>query len=187
MSDITIAQITEGTVDGDGIFDKLMQAGEAHLFQEYQRSRITGKEYSTVYLGMMQSAMAQAMQFVLGEQQADKQADLITEQTLSATAQTALLAEQLLKTTAEKELLAQKKVTEVTQTTDATGGTTKKQQDLILAQTDGFARDAEQKLAKIATDGYHIQRTTDSALAPPTSLADANINTIMALALAGIS
>ena len=141
-----ITSLTTGAVDGDGVFDKLMQAGEAHLSQEYKRNRITGKEYSTVYLGMMQSAMTQAMQYVL---------------------QAEVAAEQVLKTAAEKALLDQKKITEIAQTVDSTGGTTLKQQALISAQTNGFTRDAEQKVLKIMMDSYAVQRSTDSALPPP--------------------
>jgi len=167
-----------------------MQAGEAHLSKEYKDNRITGKEYSTVYLGMMQSAMTQAMQFVLSEQQADKQADLITEQILSATAQTALITEQQLKTAAEKELLTQKKVTELAQTVTndpITGGTTGKQQALIAAQTDGFARDAEQKLAKIFSDVYAINRSAlGSSASVPGGLDDVDISAIVAKAASGI-
>lgn len=223
MSDITIDQITEGAVDGEGVFDKLMQAGEAHLTREYKDNRITGKEYSTVYLGMMQAAMAQAMQFVLGEQQADKQADLLAEQILAVIADTTiknvqsvqdllnkqeqvtastantvrqdaesgkkvlLLQEQTDKTTAEEGLLTQKKVTETAQTIDATGGTMKKNQDLLTAQTNGFARDAEQKLAKIFADVYAINRTTlGSQATVPGGLDDIDITDIVAAAASGI-
>ena len=95
MADIVIADLTTGLIDGAGVFDQLMKAGNVHLLQEYNQNRISGKEYSTVYLGMMQSAMAQAVQFIAASKQAD--------------------------------LLAQKKITEVAQTVDATGGTMKKQ------------------------------------------------------------
>jgi hypothetical protein len=155
MADSVLTDITDGTIEGNGVFDKLMAAGEAHLQREYSSNRITGKEYSTVYLGMMQSAMAQAIQFLSASKQAD--------------------------------LLAQKKITEVAQTTDATGGTMKKQQDLIVAQTDGFARDAEQKIAKIFSDVYAINRSAlGSSATVPTALEDPDIASIMVKAANGI-
>jgi hypothetical protein len=155
MADILISDITTGAVDGSGIFDKLMQAGEIHLKREFDTNRITGKEYSTVYLGMMQSAMAQAIQFLSASKQAD--------------------------------LLAQKKVTELTQTEDATGGTIGKQQALITAQTNGFARDAEQKLAKIFSDVYAINRSAlGSSATIPTALEDPDIANVMIKAADGI-
>lgn len=159
MADITTAQITEGKVDGTGAFDLFMKAINVHIGVEYAAGRISGAEYPSVYLGALQTALTQAVQFVTGKQIADKQADL----------------------------LAQKKITEDAQTVDSTGGTTKKQQDLISAQTEGFARDAEQKLAKIVSDAYAVQRTTDNTLGPPSSLASQNIDDIMAIAKAGIT
>lgn len=155
MADTLITDITTGAVDGDGVFDKLMAAGEAHLRQEYDRNRITGKEYSTVYLGMMQSAMSSAIQYLSASKQAD--------------------------------LLAQKKITEVTQTEDAIGGISKSKQDLLVAQTDGFARDAEQKMAKIFSDVYSINRSAlGTSASVPTALEDTDISQVMVKAASGI-
>ena len=155
MVDTVITDITDGTVGGNGVFDKLMSAGEAHLLQEYTANRITGKEYSTVYLGMMQSAMAQAIQYLVTAKQAD--------------------------------LLTQKKVTEEAQTVDITTGTVGKQQGLVVAQTNGFARDAEQKLAKIFADIYAINRSALGASAStPGGLDDIDISAIVARAALGI-
>lgn len=158
MAEILVADLTDGKIDGDGVFDKLMSSVGNHINVEREANRISNTDYSTVYLGAMQAALAQSVQFVLGRQVADKQADLY----------------------------AQKIVTELTQTQDSQGGTTKKQQTLIQAQTDGFARDAEQKLSKIVSDAYAVQRTTDSGLAPPSTLAEANINQILDIAKEGI-
>lgn len=158
MTTINITEITDGSPTGEGYFDKMMASITEHIETQHKANRISSADYSVVYLGALQSALAQAVQFALGRQQASGQADL----------------------------LAQKKITEITQTVDATGGTAKKQQDLILAQTEGFARDAEQKLAKIVSDAYAVQRTTDNALAPPTSLDAASIDSILAIAKDGI-
>lgn len=71
-----------------------------------------------------------------------------------------------LKITAEKDLLIQKKVTETAQVlstgvdADSVIG---KQKALYTAQTNGFARDAEQKAAKIMIDTWSVRRTTDDA------------------------
>lgn len=154
MADITIADLTDGTIGGAGVFDKLMEAASVHLLAEYQKSRISGKDYATVYLGMLESSMAQAVQFIATSKQAD--------------------------------LLVQKKITEVTQTVDATGGTALKQQNLIAKQTNGFDRDAEQKLSKIVADSYAVQRTTNNSLPAPTSFDATNINTVIGIAQANL-
>jgi len=159
MADITIAQLTEGTVEGSGVFDVLMKAVNAQLLSQYEKSRITGTDYANVYLGSMQSAMAQAVQFLLGEQTADKQGDL----------------------------LAQKIITEEAQTTDINAGTVGKQQGLLQAQTDGFERDAEQKALKIMMDSWTIRRTTDNATVPPTKAEDTDIDKFIEKIASGIN
>lgn len=87
MADIKIEDVTSGQVDGDGVFDKLMTSVNSLLDDQYKKNRITGTDYSNVYLGSMQSAMGQAIQFVLNEQQADKQADLIAKQIIATNEQ----------------------------------------------------------------------------------------------------
>jgi hypothetical protein len=139
MTDIVIGDVTEGatSVTGIGAFDELMKASAAHLHLEYHKNRIKGTDYSTVYLGAMTNTMQQAVQFILQEQVADKQADLIEEQIQSAkidlllkaqalrkgeieiktmTKQLELLDKQIDKITAESLLLDQKLITETAQT-----------------------------------------------------------------------
>ena len=80
MADIPITDITDGTIEGTGVFDKLMKAVDVHIQVEYASGRLKGTDYANVYLGTMQSAMAQAVQFSLGKQAADKQAELLVNQ-----------------------------------------------------------------------------------------------------------
>ena len=266
MPTIAITEVTEGTLTGNGVFDKLMATVTAHLNDQYTKGRITGAEYATVYLGAVQSAMQQSVSFVLGEQQAelaltqlndtlvttakqreeinsrivlvdtqvqeqldgtlrantqlqdalttslkqrvqiDNQIDLIhvqmaegvdgttrantqlqdsfttavkqREQIVSAVAlSTAQVAEQsaattrnnsqstqdllvkasqVLKMTSERGVLDKKVLTEAQQTILVT-----KQQELYTAQKDGFARDAEQKAAKLVSEIWQISKGTD--------------------------
>ena len=85
-----------------------------------------------------------------------------------------VLLEQKVKTTTETSLLAQKVVTERAQTS-ATGveadSVVGKQKALYAAQTNGFIRDAEQKVAKILADTWNVRRTTDDG----TSANDTNM------------
>lgn len=79
-------------------------------------------------------------------------ADLIKSQT-----ENTVLQEQKLKTASEVALLDQKIATEKAQTVDTVNGlpvtgVIGKQKQLYTAQTDGFARDAEQKATKILLD-----------------------------------
>jgi len=67
--DIDINSITSNistdanyVVTGDGIFDKLMTAFNAHIDAQYKLDRIKGADYANVYLAGTQSAMNVALQ-----------------------------------------------------------------------------------------------------------------------------
>lgn len=62
---LTNDDLTTKTVDGTGTFDVLMSSISAHLGSEYDKGRITGAEYAKVYLGAMEAAMGNAVQFLL--------------------------------------------------------------------------------------------------------------------------
>ena len=79
-SSLTTSTDGKYTVTGDGIFDDLMEAVNTHLSAQFNLGRLTGADYATVYLGALQSSLQGSVQFILGKQQADKQADLLTKQ-----------------------------------------------------------------------------------------------------------
>jgi hypothetical protein len=132
-----------------------------------------------------------------------KQGALLDAQLIQATADTAnkgkegqVLDVQKLKSETENLLLKHKIITESAQygdsVTNITGsditvtGVIGKQNSLYAAQTNGFARDAEQKLAKLVVDTWNVRRTTDSGLVAPTGLTDADILTVINKAKLGI-
>jgi len=103
MADILLTDLTNGaiaTVDdeyvwqGTGIFDKLMEAVNSNVKVEYDNGRIVGEQYANVYLGGMQSVIAQSVQYVLQEKQTEAQIDLVNQQTLTETERTTLVREQ---------------------------------------------------------------------------------------------
>lgn len=63
---ITNVELTETTIDGSGTFDVLMRGFKAHLREEFDKNRITGPEYTKAYVALVQGAMANAVQFLLG-------------------------------------------------------------------------------------------------------------------------
>lgn len=86
-----IEKLTTVSLKGSGVFDKLMQAAKMHIKEEYDAQRITGAEYSTVYLGALNAALQTATQFLLNEQQVYKiNADigLVRQQTVTELANT---------------------------------------------------------------------------------------------------
>jgi len=85
MADIELFNLTDSTNadNGTGVFDKLIQSVEQHIESQHKAGRITGTSYSDVYLGSMQSVLAESVRFLLSEQQAGLEADLLNEQILS--------------------------------------------------------------------------------------------------------
>jgi hypothetical protein len=88
---ITLENITDGSLEGNGSFDKLMKAVTSHLQQEYDNGRIMGADYANVYTASMQGAMSQAMQFELSKVAQGAQADIALEQAKQALVQTSIV------------------------------------------------------------------------------------------------
>lgn len=57
--------LTTGTADGTGTFDILMRSVTNRLADEYAQGRITGADYSSVYLGSMTEVLGQSVAFLL--------------------------------------------------------------------------------------------------------------------------
>lgn len=249
---------------GTGVFDILMETNKLHLINEYDEGRITGKEYTTVYLGSLQAILQAAIAFIADHSNNAKtnaeigllRQKIVTELSmtdedipaglgfnngttidgLNKAIQNKTLAEitltdqksvtelaqtgdilpadfglnlstsilgiteaQLNKAAAEETLLKQKSATELSQTSDTipagtalNPGTTvegviKTQKDLFVKQTDGFDRDAEQKLVKMMIDTWTVRRSTDEGTGVGANgLDDGEINKILDVAKNGI-
>lgn len=68
--DISLDELTDTRVDGDGIFDKMMKAVSAHLAKEFKGNRITGDKYAEIYSASINAIMGNATSFVLQKDQA---------------------------------------------------------------------------------------------------------------------
>lgn len=62
-----ISDYTKNSINGDGVFDKMMQAAECHIQDEYKHNRITGSNYATVYMQVMNTIIQTASQFTLAQ------------------------------------------------------------------------------------------------------------------------
>lgn len=185
MSDtVPITALTEATISGNGAFDVLMRAAKAHLDQELNSGRIRGPEYSTVYLGLVQSVLQTSLAFVLASEKAAREVALLDQQRLQVVAETK-------KSESEKGLLDQKRITELAQVSGNgvdDNSVIGRQKQLYGAQTDGFKRDAEQKAAKVFADTWSVRRTTDEGTVADdvNKLNDAAVGRAMAKLLAGV-
>lgn len=59
-------EYTETVISGGGLFDELMRSVKAHLSEEYTQQRLRGSDYTKVYLGSMEAAMANTTQYLIG-------------------------------------------------------------------------------------------------------------------------
>ena len=133
--DITIENLTsnvttsvDNVVTGDGIFDDLMETVNTHIEAQYNKGRIKGPEYATVYLGALQTVLSQSIQFVLS-------AKLQEAQVTAIAADVAVKEAQELDIIAAKDLKVQQKVTEADKL-----ATSSKQRDVMAAQESLYAR-----------------------------------------------
>ena len=102
---IDIADFSNGQIDntnsqepkweGTGIFDIIIKAANENIKIQNQTSRITGAEYAEVYLGTMQSAISEAMKFVLQNGTLDKEIELKQAQIAKINAERDLVNAQL--------------------------------------------------------------------------------------------
>ena len=58
--------------EGTGVFDIIMKAANENIKIQNQASRITGAEYAEVYIRTMQTAISEAMKFLLAKDQSTK-------------------------------------------------------------------------------------------------------------------
>lgn len=59
--------LTTKVIGGEGTFDYLMDGFKVHLRSEYEQNRITGEQYTKAYIALVEGAMGNATQFLLGK------------------------------------------------------------------------------------------------------------------------
>lgn len=84
---LTNEDLTTRVVGGDGTFDALMAGFSAHLKIEYEKGRITGAEYTKAFIALTEGAMANAVQYLLGRDNAFWQAVTAQAQAITARVQ----------------------------------------------------------------------------------------------------
>lgn len=106
---VTLEQLTNRTIGGTGVFDAMMEVTGLHLKKEFEAQRISGREYAEVYTASLQAAMGQAVQFLMGKDQAYWQAIMVQAQARRAEIEAVTARVDLER--AKLELLAQKATT----------------------------------------------------------------------------
>lgn len=89
ISKVTNESLTTREVGGSGTFDALMESAHNHLKAEFKANRITGGEYTKAYIATMEACMNNAVQFLLGRDQAYWAAAMAQIQAVTARVQLA--------------------------------------------------------------------------------------------------
>lgn len=138
ISDLTAGQstTTDGnfTVTGTGVFDNLITAAQAHLNAQYNLNRITGTEYSTVYLGIVQAVLTASINYTLGMEKANAEVSLLTQKEITEFAQTE----------------------QTTKVAPDTGSVIGRANNLSTEQAKGFQWNADQKYLKTLLDAWAV-------------------------------
>jgi len=67
---VSLEQLTEVSLDGNGVFDSLMRTVDLHIAREFKGNRITGDQYAKVYTEVMTGTLGVSVQFLLQKDQA---------------------------------------------------------------------------------------------------------------------
>lgn len=116
----TIDELTQGTLNGLGVFDQLAKTMRLHLDREWEKKRINGPEYSTVYIELMQACLAQSVEYVTRRVKLAYEIQSLETENEIKLAQLELAREQLKKVPEEIKLL----VAQTSQVEAETGLTT---------------------------------------------------------------
>ena len=148
---IDIADFSNGQIDttnpqdpsweGTGIFDVIIKAANENIKIQHKTSRITGAEYAEVYLGTMQTAISEAMKFVLQNDTLAKEIELKEAQIAKINADKELINAQLLAYPVQ-----QAKDNEVKQANI----------DLLNRQKEGFDDNKHQKLFEAQMNAWAL-------------------------------
>lgn len=111
---------------------------------------------------------------------------LIDEQVTKAQNEVDLVIGQVAKVYADVALVGQQQESELAQTSDPTGGLLKSKQDLVAAQTLGFASDTKQKILKQMLEGYAVTLSIAGAATAPDATKEPQIDALTGEILADV-
>ena len=164
IAPVTVDDITQGSVTGTGIFDKLMATVAAQLQAEFQADRITKSDYGQVYVSALNNTLGQAIQFLLTKDQAVVQAATLAAQYEKIALEKLQLELQNEKLEVEKEVLLLQKDQLTAQITQIGLQSAQIQQQTLLIQSQILTDAAQRALInqKIVTEVAQTQDTPTS-------------------------
>lgn len=135
-----INELTQGTVDGTGVFDVLMQAVKAHLKGEFEAGRIRGTDYANAYTMSVGQVLSEASQYATQRAKLEAELKLLDAQTLQVKQETQTSAAQAGLLTAQTSHTTKQELQTVQETVNLVS-----QELQTKAQTRGIGIDSEMK------------------------------------------
>lgn len=80
LTPLTNDSLTTRRIEGEGTFDAIMEAMYHHLKREFNEHRIAGAEYTKAYIGVTQSSLQSAVQYLLNRDNAYWQSKALQQQ-----------------------------------------------------------------------------------------------------------
>ena len=170
---IDISDFSNGQIDntnpqdpkweGTGIFDVIIKAANENIKIQHKTSRITGAEYAEVYLGTMQSAISEAMKFVLQNDTLAKEIELKEAQIAKINADKELINAQLLAYAEQQAKDLAVKQANI---------------DLLNRQKDGFDDNKHQKLFEAQMNAWALMFSSGLLTTKPSIISNDSASTL---------
>ena len=149
--------------EGTGIFDIIIKAANENIKIQHKTSRITGAEYAEVYLGTMQSAISEAMKFVLQNDTLAKEIELKEAQIAKINADKELINAQLAMFGAQQAKIIEAKQGNI---------------DLLTRQREGFDDNKYQKLFEAQMNAWALMFSSGILTTKPNIIKDDAVSTL---------
>lgn len=193
---LTLDQLATVTVGSDAAFNRLMASFGAHLRGELEAGRIAGNDYTKAYIALSEAAMANALGFLLGKDQAYWQSRTAQMQAITAAVQVETAKVQHASVQLEaRNQEATYALTKIKLSGESVAYCTAQynldtmlpqqllnlqaQKDLYGEQKTSYIRDREMKAAKLWSDAWITQKTLDDGLVPPDEFTNASVNEVL--------
>jgi hypothetical protein len=173
---LDISDLTEGSLCGEGVLDKLLKTMKAHLDDAYQADRITKQDYGSLFMQGYVQTLQLAITLTMAK---ETQGFEILK-----------LQKEIAGQDIQNQVYQQKLATELANIDGSAvlpNSALGYQHALLKAQTDGFKRNGEQQLAKLMIDTWLTRANNETAsVSPDNLLQDINIGAAVRAAYEGV-
>ena len=186
FDDMSIDELTECKLNGNGVYDKLMTTARIHLKEEMDKGRITGAEYTNAYTQIVVSSMQQSVAFVTQMHQLKQSSIVSYYKTLADMVQAKLSAVTSLIQLEIQKINTQMSIAQVATIkaqfahTVSQLGQADASYGLTHQQIASFVRKDQRSAAQFWADNWTVQKGIDEGLQAPVTFQNNNIQTVMA-------